>query len=329
MKRSFLQLTPSLLLLLAAGSIAAAVNHYAAQADSDRAARPGTGFGNPAIRIQSEQYPRQAIDSDSFVVRIARPARRIVSQYWALDEYVYSIVPPERVVAVSATAYVEAVSNVYTYVQQFHPAVATDPERVLRLDPDLLMVSDSSRADFCAIVRTSGVPIYRTFTAFATLSQVAAAIRLTGYLTGEDRTARVEEQRFWNEIRRAQAKRRDSTRHPRILGLGGMFSYGSGTLFDDIVHTLGGRNVGAEGGLEGYNEVNGEQIVRWNPEWIIAGADKGQSKQVLSRLLADPEVSLTQAAKQGHIVVFENNIFLPMSPFTRLFVSALAEALYG
>lgn len=116
---------------------------------------------------------------------------------------------------------------------------------------------------------------------------------------------------------------------PRIFGMGGKYSYGDQTLFHDIVKTLGGVNVGAEGGFHGYDSVNTEQIVRWNPEWIITGADPGMTKQALARLLEDPAIALTQAAKNGRILVLENNVFLPMSTFTTLIVRAMAEAIYG
>jgi iron complex transport system substrate-binding protein len=320
---------PSLLLLLVAGTIAASVNHFVSSANGDRAARAAYGYGNPAIQTTSAEYPRQAIDSDSYVVRVARPVRRIVSQYWSIDEYVYSVVPPERVVAVSESAYQERMSNVYAQVQRYHPVIATDPERVLRLDPDLMMVSNSSRADFCAIVRSAHIPIYRAFTMFTTLEQVAETIRLTGYLTGEDQSASAEIDRFWNVIHAAQARRPPNAARPRILGFGGTYSYGSETLFHDIVGKLGGINVGAEGGLKGYEEVNSEQIVRWNPEWIVAAADKGETQHELARLMADPGIALTTAARNGHILVFEHQIFLPTSPFATLLVTALAEALYG
>jgi iron complex transport system substrate-binding protein len=116
---------------------------------------------------------------------------------------------------------------------------------------------------------------------------------------------------------------------PRILGLGGRYSYGRKTLFQDIVTRIGGINVGAENGLAGYESVNFEQIVRWDPEWIIAGAKTGSEQQVLATLMSDPAISLTQAARNGHIVVFDNRVFLPMSPYTSVFVQALAEAIYG
>jgi iron complex transport system substrate-binding protein len=258
-----------------------------------------------------------------------RPARRIVSQYWSIDEYLYSVVPPERVVAVSESAYLEGVSNAYPYVKRFHPTLATDPERVLRLDPDLVLVADSSRPDFCALVRDAHVPIYRVFTTFTTLQQIADTTRLTGYLTGEDARAAKATQAFWSAVNAAKAKRSPTAPHPRILGYGTQSTYGSETLFDDIVRTLGGINVAAAGGLKGYAAVNSEQIARWNPEWIVAGSPPGKGKEVKAQMLADPGIALTQAARNGHILIFDNRVFLPMSPFTALLVTAMSKALYG
>jgi iron complex transport system substrate-binding protein len=327
--RAYTGLIPSLVLVLVTGTVAAGVEHYVSTSAPPRAAKPGEGYGKSEIRTGREAYPREAVDSDSFIVRVARPARRIVSQYWAIDEYVYSVVPPERVVAVSESAYLDSLSNVAQFVKQYHPTVATDAERVFRLDPDLLMVADSSRVDFCALFREAHIPIHRVFTNFTNLRQIAETTRLTGYLTGEDQPAEAQVAQFWAEIERAKARRPANARAPRVLGFGGNSTYGSETVFDDVVRTLGGINVAAEGGLKGYSNVSGEQIIRWDPEWVIAGADRGKTREVLARLQADPAISLTQAARNGHIVVFEYNIFLPLSPFTRLLVTAMAEALYG
>jgi iron complex transport system substrate-binding protein len=328
-KLSWLWGSPSLLLLLMVGSVATAVDHFVGPENGIRAPRASEEDGSPGIRTGSAAYPRKAVDSDGFTVTIARPSRRIVSQYWSIDEQVYSVVPPERVVAVSETAYLPSISNVYDKVRRYRPVIATDPERVLRLDPDLMLVSNSSRADFCAIVRSAQIPIYREFTMFTTLQQVAETTRLTGYVTGEDKAAAEQIALFWADIQRAAAKRPANAPHPRILGFGSSYGYGKETLFNDIVRVLGGINVGAEAGLKGYDEVNSEQIVRWNPEWIVSSAPKGQTKQVLARLMADPGIAVTQAAQQGRILVFEEHIVLPMSPFTRIFVTMLAEALYG
>jgi ABC-type hemin transport system substrate-binding protein len=69
--------------------------------------------------------------------------------------------------------------------------------------------------------------------------------------------------------------------------------------------------------------------VRWDPEWIIAGADRGQVAVVRAGLLARPAIAATTAARHGHVIVIENDVFLPMSPYTARFVERLADILYG
>ena len=320
---------PSLVLMALTGIVAGAVQHFASPVGGIRAAWQSDWPGSPAIRTGGQEYPREAIDSDAFTVSVPGPARRIVSQYWSIDDYVYSVAPPEHVIAVSETAYLPSISNVYHHVQRFRPAIATNLERVLRLNPDLLIVSNSSGADYCAIVRSAGMPIYRAFTMFTTLEELAETIRLTGYLTGEDLTADAEVKRFWAAIEGARARRPQNAPRPRILGISGHYGWGSRTVFDEIVRTLGAINVAAEGGLTGSHAVNSEQIVRWNPEWIVSGADPGREQEVRARLLTDPAIALTQAARDGHILVLENRVLLPLSPFTTRLVAALAEALYG
>jgi iron complex transport system substrate-binding protein len=322
-------IVPPVLLILLVVAIAGAVHTYASPPGGLQLPVLETEEGDARVRIGKSQYPREAVDSDEVTVSIARPAHRIVSQYWSIDEFVYSILPPQDVVAVSQNAYEEEISNVLQNVQTFKPAVATDVERVVTLDPDLMLVSREGRADYTSLARSSGVPVYRIETSYETLDQIEQNIRLVGYMTGQDESAAKEASRFHAAIEKAVSMRPPGSAKPRILGLGGRYSYGRKTLFQDIVTKLGGINVGAENGIVGYDAVNFEQIVRWDPEWIIAGARMGSTKQVLATLMSDPAICLTQAARNGHIVVLDNRVFLPMSPYTSIFVQAIAEAIYG
>jgi iron complex transport system substrate-binding protein len=322
-------MVPPVLLILLVIAIAGGVHTYASPPGGLQLPVLEREDGDARVRTGRNQYPREAVDSDEVKVSIASPAHRVVSQYWSIDEFVYSVLPPQDVVAVSQSAYAEEISNVYQSVQQFKPTVATDVERVVALDPDLLLVSREGRADYTSLARSSGVPVYRIKTNFENLDQIEHNIRLVGYLTGQDESAAKEASRFRATVEKAMSLRPPGSGKPRILGLGGRYSYGRKTLFQDIVTKLGGVNVGAENGLVGYDSVNFEQIVRWDPEWIVAGAKTGNTKQVLATLMSDPAISLTQAARNGHIVVIDNRVFLPMSPYTSIFVRAIAEAIYG
>jgi iron complex transport system substrate-binding protein len=322
-----------ILFIAVVAMLAAAVERYASPPGGLQLPAASTGEGSAAIHTGGLAYPREAIDSDNVRVRIPRPAHRIVSQYWSIDDYLYSVAPPESIVAVSQSAYAREYSNVYLLAEKFRPAIATDPERVLDLNPDLILVSSDGRADYTSLVRGTGVPVYRMQTTFHTLAQVEKAILLTGYLTGDDEAARRVAEKFESCIEEGRARARQARargiRPPRILGLAGRHGYGANTLFDDVLQTVGAINVAAENKLEGYAPVNFEQIALWDPDWIVAGADRGKTKLVLAQLLADPAVAVTKAARDGHILVLENNIVEPMSPFSARFITTLANALYG
>jgi ABC-type Fe3+-hydroxamate transport system substrate-binding protein len=164
---------------------------------------------------------------------------------------------------------------------------------------------------------------------FETLDAIEEHIRLTGYLTGEDARAAIEIARFRAIIAAAVARRPRDAAPPRVLGLGGRYTYGRQTLFTDILRRLGAENVAATHGVIGYDSVTDEQIVRWNPEWIVAGAERGQLEQVRAELLHRPAIAATRAGALGHVAVFEYQVFLPLSPFTAPLVTGLADVLYG
>jgi len=277
----------------------------------------------------SDPFPREVIDGSGLRVRIASQPRRLVSADWAIDEFLYSVARPERVVGVSGNATVERVSNVFDRVKQFNPIVANDAERVIRAHPDLVLVSSESPADFTNLINAAGIATYRMASNFTSLEQIEEAITLTGYLTGDDEAAASERAKFHGARQTARNMRPAGTKPPRILGISGGFTYGSGTVFDDVIRSIGGVNVGAEGGLKGYDTASNEQIVRWNPEWIVTGADRGKTAETRQRLLENPSLAATDAAKNGHILVLEFRVFLPMSPMTRQLVTAIAEGVYG
>jgi iron complex transport system substrate-binding protein len=291
--------------------------------------RPFAGYGDARVRTGQVSYPRQAIGADDTRVTIGAKPERIVSQAWAADEFLYTVVPPERIVGISESAYQDRISNVFELARRYRPVVANDPERVLRADPDLVLTPVEARSDVPGLLRAAGIPLYRIYTTFQTLRSIEEHIRLIGYLTGEDARAELEIVRFREAIERAAARKPAAAPAPRVLGLGGTYSYGSQTLMTDILRVLGAENVAATNGMVGYDRVTDEHIVRWNPEWIVAGADRGQVAAVRQRLLASPAIAATAAAEHGQILVLENNVFLPLSPFTAAFVDALSLAFYG
>jgi iron complex transport system substrate-binding protein len=167
------------------------------------------------------------------------------------------------------------------------------------------------------------------FTGFTSLDEVDRAILVIGYLTGQDDAAHRIHNQFLAAIERAKARKPQDAKAPRILGYAGRYGYGDQTFFNDVIRAVGGVNVAAEHGVHGYDPISSEDVLRWNPDWIVAGTPNGNAAQELQRLLQDPVIALTTAAQNGQVLVLDNKVFLPMSPFSTQLLDALGEALYA
>src|SRR5262245_44334399 len=93
-------------------------------------------YGGASFETGSKQYPRVIDDSEGYALKMTRPVRTVASQYWSIDDFVYTITPPEGVLAVSQSAFERDYSNVFQWADLFQPAIARDPEIILKLDPD-------------------------------------------------------------------------------------------------------------------------------------------------------------------------------------------------
>ena len=113
------------------------------------------------------------------------------------------------------------------------------------------------------------------------------------------------------------------------MGFGGVYSYGSATLFTTSFACLGAENVAATHGFVGYDRVTDEHIVRWNPDWIVAGADRGTVDEVRARLLAHPAIAATTAAARGPDCRARESRLPSAVAVHGALVEALADALYG
>jgi iron complex transport system substrate-binding protein len=326
MRRSYLS---AVLIAAAAGALATGIHWAQAYTGRLEMPRARNDYGQARYTLGGPSYPRHATDAAGYTLTIGRPARRIASLDWALDEFAYAVADPASVVAVSENAYAPAMSNVTAWVERFHPVVASNAESLLALQPDLVLTNSSGEAGYVDVLQGAGIPVFRIFTMFTSLDEVARTIDLAGYLTGRDGEAREARAQFEDAVARARSRKPAGAAPPRILGYSGRYSYGNRTLFDDAVKAVGGVNVAAEHGLAGYDSVGAEQILEWNPDWIVTTASSGNSDEARAALLRDPAIGMTAAARKGQILVLDKNVFFPMSPRTARLLDTLGDALYG
>jgi iron complex transport system substrate-binding protein len=324
----FWSVVPPLLLSSVVATVAAGVDHFARPAGGLQLPSPASHVEELDPRTGTLVYPREVIDSTGTRVVIPHRPQRIVSQALSFDEFLYSLTDPRSVVAVSRYATDKRFSSIYKLTEQYHPVVATDPERVVSLFPDLILLASTARADLASQVRSSGAPVVRLPAHYRSLEEVVQTMRVIGYVLGADEAASREEDLFRREISAAAAMKPAGTPGPKVLALSGRFGFGRQTLIDDVITTLGAVNVASAAGVKGLAEVNSEAVARWNPDWIVVGCEPGGEAALHAQLQADAGISLTRAAREGHILVLESHIFEANSPYVTSLVRAIAEALY-
>jgi iron complex transport system substrate-binding protein len=110
--------------------------------------------------------------------------RRVASLNLTADEILVEILPPERLVAVTAFADEDGTSNILGRVP---PGVVrfpkTDMERLVAVRPDLVVVSEYTDADFLKLLERSGLRYHR-MEGLGSLSGIRAAILALGQAVG-------------------------------------------------------------------------------------------------------------------------------------------------
>ena len=276
-------------------------------------------------------FPRSLTDKFGKLVTVPAPPRRIVSSEMTVDEILFDLIRPERIVAVSRFSFERRYSSLADRVTQLDLPSSESAEVVMSLRPDLVIAGTHVRAEWLDLLSRGGVPIYRLEHNVVKLSQIGGVIRRIANLTGSDDRGEKLVGLFQARVERARQRRPPhATSHPRVLGYDRSLSlsYGINTLFHDVVTTLGGINVGAERGLDTYDRISSEQIAAWNPEWIVTGADPGRQEAVRQALLGNPGVAATSAARNGKLLILPQEVFLSMSHNVIELVEGLSAALY-
>ena len=297
------------------------------------------GFGPARVPAEAparladggDPFPRTVTDDSGHQITIATRPERIASNSITVDGLLLSILDRDRIVAVSRYSLDRRYSDVAATAARLGLPSSESSEVVLSLLPDLVFAGLHARAEWLDLVRHGDAPIYRVGDTVRTMSGLSELIRKLGYITGED--ARAEELAASIELRFQRALDRGPAapgRGPRVLGYDRSlsYSYGTETIFHDIVSALGATNVAAEQGMVSYGRVSSEQVARWNPDWIVTGALPGAGSGDQTTLLRDPAFAVTEAGRNGRILVLPPHIFLSTSHRVIDLAERLAVALY-
>lgn len=202
------------------------------------------------------------------------------------DEILAALGPSvrERTVAVSALADDPRYSGSPGAWPQEVPRLTKNPEAAISLDLDVLLVASFTDAEYRAAVEPviPRVVELRDFDGFE--GYLANLVRV-GEAVGEVERARALGRAFEARIDAVRARQPyPPDLRPSCLSWGHGATPGAETTFHAAAEAAGCVNVPAAAGLSGHRRVDAEQVLAWDPDFVILSCrDDGENDCALAR----------------------------------------------
>ena len=261
-------------------------------------------------------WPRTVEVLNGLVTINAKP-ERILTVSLGHDEVTYAMVPASRVVATGSYTKLAQHSNV-AHLAEAVGSITLDAEQVVSYNPDLVIASPFTKADFIDALRNVGIPVVQTKLHNDPDGRIQDII-LLGYVYGEvDRALELadEVQARYDALKEVTSAKPVSDRQ-RVLSLTSysdkIYTAGAGSTEGGIIEAADGINVAALAGLEGNPTTSLEGVIAMSPEVIFIPQPPDSGEPFREQLLSDPALAEVPAIKNGRVYVVPNKFFTTLS----------------
>lgn len=195
------------------------------------------------------------------------PPQRIVSANLGADQILLALAP-ERLIAVSYLSVNPQMSHEVEAARKVPHKVRTDPEQILALQPDLVVIGLHSSVRTFSLIEEAGVRIFRV-RGYDSIKQIEETILDLGQALGMADRARRLISRMKSRLKSVSA-RVASLPRPKVLyrSLEG-FTAGKDTILDSTISLAGGENLAAKAGISGWKKLSLETLLFMDPECLL------------------------------------------------------------
>lgn len=220
----------------------------------------------------NEASAETIVDAIGTRVPVERYAR-IASASSIADQVLLRILEPDRIAAVTAHSTLAGPEP-----WRFEGFVKIESlerlERIVALEPDLVIVSNVMDARRIARLRDAGLRVF-DIGAMHGMETFVPAIRTLGRLSNaSERAERVADEMEQRMSRVWEGEPHHDAMYVGIVG-GEMYGGTRGTNYHDVLEAAGVRDFAAEAGLNGWPRLTREQLLELDPPWIVAPTGTG------------------------------------------------------
>jgi iron complex transport system substrate-binding protein len=256
----------------------------------------------------------------------AEPPKRIITIGGALTEIVYALGEQDRIVGNDTTSLYPQHAETLPKVG-YHRALSS--EGILSLNPDAVILTDEAGPP--TVIRqleSTGVTILK-LKAGRSIEDVKQSVKAIGQMLEREQEASALNVMLDKDNARLATLTQSIKTHQKVMFVlqhtgGAPMVAGIETAADSIIKMSGGVNVVT--GYHGYKPLSPEAAVALKPDVILItnlGLQQAGGKQ---GLLKAPGLSLTPAAKHGHVIAMDSLLILGFGPRTVDAAMALNKA---
>jgi len=278
-------------------------------------------------------WPVTATDATGTQVTVSEEPEGVVVVGAGATQTMWEIGAKDKVVGLWKSPYT-------TYLEDAadRPNVATqygyaDVEKVLKQDPDLVLLANVQKNSTAEKLREAGVTVYK-FHAATSLQDVYAKTTLTGKLVGNCEGAAETVSWMKQEVSKVKAAVTESDSQSIYYPMGQGYTAGPDSFITDVLSTAGARNIVLDGDFSGPTaQVSEEFVVKQNPDWLLATynpvtANGTPSGREALQPVMSAAVNQTQAYEDGNIVVVNGNYLSQPAPRVVYAMESITKAVH-
>lgn len=263
-----------------------------------------TSAPETTLQAQAPYYPITLTDQAGRTVTLTSQPKKIVSGYYISTSALIALGLQDTLVGIEAKADKRPIYRLSAPELIDLPNVGSakefDLEGCAALEPDLaiLPIKLSSAAE---TLKSLGIPVL--LVSPENQSQLQEMVTLLAAATHrEDRAAQLLTFTHTQETFLQEALRQAETPTVYLAGNSGLLSTAGDAMYQsDMIRLAGGTNVAAELTDTYWAEVSYEQLLAWNPQYIILTSDAGYTPE---SVLIDPNLAPCDAVKNGNVYQF-------------------------
>ncbi|MBS5337162.1 MAG: ABC transporter substrate-binding protein [Veillonella sp.] len=239
-------------------------------------------------------------------VRVAVPdhPKRILALSSAYDTILLGLIEPDRLVGINKLSTYPEYSMEAERAKLVKPVMSSYPlEKIIALNPDLVIAPDYTTADVIEGLRHMGIPTV-VVAGGTTVESIIKNVTDIAYIVGEEEKGQFYNQKIHREI--DQLKRLGlsipTNQRKSVLFVSSMDGYtGTGSLFDDMCKYMSINNAPHVLGLPPRTPFGDERVLAMNPDYIFIPSYKGMDKSLSSRYLDNPAFQNLPAIRENRV----------------------------